>query len=331
METAYNRHAFGVSVRTTMIYERALELTAKLCWNSEDLGISRVHIHHDRTFRSVSALKKFCEESGDMPPAPRYFFDWLDPIKKYTGVARENYLRDEHWCNREQVVNIMLDTAMQAYTADCRDLLSAITAADFGNAELVKLDINNTARQYTGAPDSVFVDLRNKNIALIEIKIGKTRTQYSLGQSIKYETMSALLRTDEFFPDFHVHNVLLAPGDNFSQNASKAHLLGPSTESEGKIIFSYESTALTALKPRGHADVSTLLAARLQKLRKGQPLAAALDGECGISFYAWPTVEQICPDGLLKENIRALMGYLAPSQGEKDRQTRAGKIEASQR
>jgi len=121
-----------------MIYERTLELTLKLCWNSEDLGLTRVHVHRDKEFKTKSALRKSFLGQGEEVPGPKYFFDWVDSVKGHTGGARQKYLRDEYWCNREQIVNVLLDTAMQAYRVDSQKLLSSLTGSDFHNADLVK-------------------------------------------------------------------------------------------------------------------------------------------------------------------------------------------------
>jgi len=311
----YARSAFGVQVRPTMIYERTLELTHKLCWNSEDLGLTRVHIHRDKEFRTKSALRKFSLEQGEATlPKTKYFFDWLGSIKEFSGGARQKYLRDEYWCNREQIINILLDTAMQAYQRDTQHLLSSLTGSDFQDAELIKFDIKNQARQYTGDPDSTFIDLNSRNIALVEIKIGNSATKYSVDQNVKYETMAALLRTEAFFPAFQVFKILLAPIPEFSKNVSRPHVLGPSNNSAGRISFSHNSEALAGLRPKGNANILSLVGARLTKLTKGEMERSPRDyfDDGGILFFPWGDVEQRCPSGLLRENLRALMRYLAP-------------------
>ncbi len=311
--TSYSRSAFGVQIRPTLIYERALELAHKLCWNSEDLGISRVHVHRGKSFKSVAALQRYCEENGESVPPLNYYFDWMEPIKELSGGDRARDLR-EHWCNREQVVNILFDTAMQAYLDDGRNLLSSLTGGDFGSAELVKFDIKNQARQYTGAPDSTFVDLKSKSVVLVEIKIGNSSTKYSLDQSVKYETMAALLRSDEFFPGFRVHKVLIAPLQTFSLNTKDVSLLGQSSDSEGKITFAYDATALAKLKPLHNRDIHELVSARLQILSKGRIDLTEIHSVAsdGISFFSWGETEQRCSPGLLRDNLHALMKHLAP-------------------
>lgn len=312
----YARSACGVEVRPTMIYERTLELAHNLCWNSEDLGLTRVHIHRDKVFKSRSALRRFFHGQGEKVPRPKYFFDWLDSIKEYSGIARQNYLRDEYWCNREQVINILLDTVMQAYRADSQNLLSSLTGGDFQNADLIKFDIKNQARQFTGDPDSTFIDLNSRSIALVEIKIGNSATKYSVDQNVKYETMAALLRTEAFFPGFQVFKVLLAPMPEFSKNVSRPNLLGASSNSAGRISFSRDSDALAGLKPEGNADILSLVGARLTKLTKGAIKMSArdyFDGE-GVLFFPWREVEQRCPRGVLRDNLRALFRYLAPEE-----------------
>ena len=308
----YHRSAFGLKVRPTMIYERTLELSSKLCWKPEDLGITKISLHDGHSFKSDSELTKYCESHGQEKPKSSHF-EWLEPLKEYSGIARENYLRDEHWCNREQIINILLDTAMQAYIDESRELLSAITGANFSNAELVKFDINNHARMYIGDPDSTFVDLKNKNIALIEIKIGHSNTKYSLDQSVKYQTLETLLQSDAFFPGFCVHKLLLGPSSLFSKNTKKTDLLGPSANAEGRISFTYDSTALEALNPHGHNEISGLLSSRLQKLTRGVDAPFSYDKDNIIYFYSWKKVASLCPPGLLNRNIHALMKYLAPA------------------
>ena len=201
---------------------------------------------------------------------------------------------------------------MQAYWQDSQQLLSCLTGRNFKNAELVKIDINNAARRYTGDPDSAFIDLKSRNIALIEIKIGNLKTKYSLGQSIKYETMSALLRSEDFFPGFKVEKILLGPSDKFSENTMKPHQLGASSDSEGVISFSYEKSALASLKPTGFTNASSLIAGRLAKLTKSAVGVPDSVGDPGIQFFSWQSVGRCCPPGLLRENITALMKFLAP-------------------
>lgn len=292
-ESPYGRSAFGVEVRSTMLYERTLELAHKLCWKSEDLGLTRVRSQRDK-----------------------YVFDWVESIKKLSGEDRHTYLRDEYWCKREQVINVLLDTAMQAYRVDSQHLLSSLTGGDFQNADLIKFGIKNQARKYTGAPDSTFIDLLSRSIALVEIKIGNSTTKYSLDQNIKYETMAALLRTEAFFPGFRVFKVLLAPLPEFSKNVLRPNLLGASSNSAGHISFSHDSDALAGLKPEGNADILSLVGARLTELTKGATKMSArdyFDGE-GILFFPWREVEQRCPRGLLRDNLRALYRYLAPEE-----------------
>lgn len=292
-ESPYARRAFGVEVRSTLIYERTLELAHRLCWKSEDLGLTRVPTHHDK-----------------------YVFDWVDPIKELSGKDRHTYLRDEHWCNREQVINILFDTAMQAYQADSQNLLSSLTGGDFQNAALIKFGIENQARKYTGAPDSTFIDLNSHSIALVEIKIGNPATKYSVDQNVKYETMAALLRTEAFFPGFQVFKVLLAPMREFSKNVSHPNLFGASSNSAGRIIFSHDAGTLARLRPEGNADILSLVGARLTTLTTGAIKMSArdyVDGD-GVSFFPWWEVEQRCPKGLLRDNLRALLKYLAPQE-----------------
>lgn len=306
-----DRDCFGVRVRATMIYERTLELTHKLCWNSEDLGLSRIHTHNGRSFSSRAALEAFCLQQREEPPEPAYVFDWLPSLKERSGVERQNYLRDEHWCNREQIVNILLDTAMQAYLEDTRQLLGTLTGGPFGAAELVKINISNQARQYTGAPDTAFVDVQNRTVALIEIKIGTGSTKYSLDQAVKYETLSALLRQDEFFPGFRVYKVLLCPYAAFSANTSSAHQLHASSDSEGALSFGYAPSSLAALRPLGRSDIVSLVAARLEKIMKK---SVQLPGQAlneSLHFFSWKTVQEATPPGDLRSNITALMRYLA--------------------
>jgi hypothetical protein len=239
----------------------------------------------------------------------------VDSIKELSGKNRHKELR-KHWCNREQVINILLDTAMQAYRADSQTLLSSLTGGDFQNADLIKFDIENQARQYTGAPDSTFIDLHSRSIALVEIKIGNSETKYSVDQNVKYETMAALLRTEAFFPGFRVFKVLLAPMPEFSKNVSRPNLLGASRNSAGHISFSHDSAALAGLKPEGNPDILSLVGARLTKLTKGATETSARDyfDGGGILFFPWGEVEQRCPKGLLRDNLRALLGYLAPDK-----------------
>jgi len=312
--SSYDRQLYGVDVRSTMIYERTLELTHKLCWNSEDLGISRVHLHNDQTFKSRSALEKYCRARGEAIPEPKYYFDWLDSLKGLSGGKRQKHLREEHWCNREQIINILLDTAMQAYQSECQQLLCAMTGEDFRNAALVKFVIKNHARQYTGDPDTAFIDLKSRNIALIEIKIGSSTTKYSLDQCVKYETLSALLCSDGFFPGFQVHKVLLCPTAKFSANTVKPRLLRPSTNSEGQISFAFDAPALAALKPGGYSEIESLVAARVDRIADSNISIPTRGISNGVLFYSWETVERLAPPGLLRENISALMGFLAPKQ-----------------
>jgi len=321
MKSPYDRSAYGVEVRSSLIFERALELSEKVCWNPEDLGLTRVHIHpgQSREFESRSALAAFCAEKGERISEDSYRFDWLPPMKDLSGVARERHLREKHWLNREQVVNTLLDTALQAYLPDSRRLLSAMTNAEFGNAELVKLDIQNTPRALTGAPDTAFVDLKSGTIALIEIKIGgsdgSSTTRFSVAQSVKYETLAALLSSERFFPGFSSHKVLLGPHSSFSKNANKAHLLGPSSDSEGWVGFRYDEVALAALKPTGHGRGVDLVRARLKSISKGEIQWTSPGHDLGLWFHSWPTVAGMAPPGLLRENLEALMKNLSPGDG----------------
>lgn len=312
--STYDRNDFGVHVRSTMIFERSLELSDKLCWNSEDLGLSRVHFHNGQPFASRSLLEAYCRERSEEVQEPSYLFDWLGSIKHLSGGARQRYLQDQHWCNREQVVNILLDTALQAYQDHARQLLGTLTGDNFGNAELVKISIKNQARKHTGAPDTVFIDLQNRTIAIVEIKIGKSTTKYSLDQAVKYETLSALLCSHRFFPDFRVHKLLLCPSATFSANVARSRQLGASSDDEGALSFAYDPVGLSGLQPRGYTDISSLVAARLVAIARDTSYAPRNEPNSLVMFYSWRTVEHLAPPGLLRANINALMKYLAPSE-----------------
>ncbi len=299
----FPRHAFGLEVRETLIFERTLELSKKLCWNSEDLGIARVRIHDGKRFSSKAELTRYCKEHHQsLPTQDDYYFDWLDPLKKPTGRARAKMLH-HYWCNREQVFNILFDTAMQAYSDEGRTLLSSITGVDLRNADLVKFKTSKHASPYTGDPDSVFIDLHSKRIVLVEIKIGGSAatTKYSFEQSVKYETLAALLRSESFFPGFHVHKILIAPESSFSDNTLDADHLGFSCDTEGNVLFSYDAKALAKIKPTGCRDFGELIPRRLQELSKGgiDPESIENLDKPGVIFFSWNDIVERCSPGLL--------------------------------
>lgn len=309
------REEFGVTVRTTLIYERTLELTSQLCWNPQDLGLTRVHLYEGTRYRTYADVSRRAKADQRNNPEVVPLFDWLEPVGAVSGVARERYLRDIHWLGREQIVNLLLDTTLQAYEPESRDLLKNLTGHAFDSAELVKVDATNAARKYVGAPDTVFLDERNGAIALIEIKIAATNAKFSVDQAAKYCTMEKLLTSSYFFPGYRVFKILVCPWQHFYQATKRPRDISLQNAANGQTELCVSPEAVHKLKPLGCADFDELIGARLRDLM-GRFAPRSVRSNPSLLFKSWSALLESTPVGALRTNLEALMPALSGEESK---------------
>jgi hypothetical protein len=305
------RSAHGLTISRSFIFDRALDIIPRLCWKPEDIGLTRVHLVRDNKFLSRKKADAFAASEGISEKDITTYFEWVKDLNGFSGVERERYLRSTYWPRREQIANSMFDAALQAYTKELLPLFSRLIGAAVDNLEYVEVNTTNPIRKYTGQPDTVLIDEINKNIILIEIKIGSKSTKYTLDQHIKYIGLNALLKTSHFFPDYQLHNILLASDPDFACNTVGLDSLEPELKNNNYVHLKYENIDLSKFKPCGFDSVNELVEARLQSLtRKSINHDNDYCRDFSLYFYDWKKLYSMLPEGDFKNNYEPLMPYL---------------------
>ena len=306
------KSAHGLTLSRSFIFDRVLDTIPRLCWKPEDMGLTRVHIVQNTQFTSKKKAKAFAEHQGIPLDEITGYFGWVNDLCGMEGVKRENFLRNSYWPRREQIANSMFDAVLQAYTSELIPLFSELTDTAIGNLEYVESNTTNVIRKYTGQPDTVLIDETNKNIILIEIKIGGKTTKYTLDQHIKYIGLNVLLNTTDLLPSYRIHNILLAPEPEFASNTHGLDSIEPILQSNNYVQFNYANPDLTEFKPHGFDSINALVNARFQSL-PGIRLDHEKDhtSEFALQFHDWKRLHSMLPEGEFKKNYEPLIPYLA--------------------
>ena len=305
------KSAHGLTISRSFIFDRALDIIPRLCWKPEDIGLTRVHIVAGEKFISKKKADAFAASHEIPLDDITSYFEWLEDLSGLNGVERESILRNTYWPRREQIANSMFDAVLQAYTDELLPLFSRITNTPIADLEYVEVSTTNTIRKYTGQPDTVLIDVTNKNIILIEIKIGSKSTKYTLDQHIKYIGLNVLLNSPNLFPDYRIHNILLASKPEFLANTDGLDSLKPMMTKNNYVHLNYDKLNLTKFNPYGFDTVNELVNARLQSLPRIQ-IDHKKDHACdfALHFYDWNKLYSMLPEGEFKNNFEPLIPYL---------------------
>ena len=305
------KSAHGLTLSRSFIFDRVLDTIPKLCWKPEDMGLTRVHIVRSSQFTSSEKAKAFAAHQGVPEEEITYYYKWVKDLDGMDGIRREHYLRNTYWPRREQIANSMFDAVLQAYTKELIPFFSELTDTPIDNLEYVEVNTTNGIRKYTGQPDTVLIDETNNNLILVEIKIGGKSTKYTLDQHIKYIGLNALLNSADLFPNYRIHNILLAPEPDFASNTRGFYSIKPTLKSNNHVQFNYDNVDLTKLKPDGFDSINALVNARLQSL-PGIRIDHGKDHthEFTLLFYDWAKLHSMLPEGDFKKNYEPLIPYL---------------------
>jgi hypothetical protein len=305
------RSSFGLTISRSFVFERVLEVAGRLCWNPADIGLTRVHTIAGEQFRTRKGAERFAADSGRSDEEITFAFDWLEPMAEMQGVERETYLQSVYWPRREQMTNILVDTALQSHPVDASELIQALLGIESDCFEFMVCKTNNTIRALTGQPDIVFVDQSEKNVVLCEIKIGATQARYSLDQHLKYLTLARLLRADELFPDANIHVLLFAADPMFLVTAPELEVLDPVVDPGFCVRFNYEHFDPRAGEFGNEGDVDELLESRLRRAGLNEAAIPLADTRGRVIHLAdWQRVLKTCNEGGLREHLSALAPFL---------------------
>ena len=305
------RSAFGLTFSKSYVFDRVLEVAALLCWNPEDIGLTTVHLLGDTLYRSRKKAEVQAKELGAAAQDIRTLFQWVEPVGERSGIQREAFLQNEYWPSREQTTNILFDSVLQTHIEYVRPLLADLLHLDLGSLAFIQSKTTNKVRKYTGQPDTVLLDDVGKNIIFLEIKIAGTKTKYTLDQHFKYLTLNALVSTNDFFPDYRIHNVILAPRNEFAANTRGLGSLAPVCRSDGQILFDYSGVDVSQVRPTGEKDVNTLIDSRLAAIR-GSDKADLINVTEGhrFTFISWSSLLDAIRSEPLKDSLEPLRPFL---------------------
>lgn len=295
----YFRYEYDIVISRTPLFGRVLDVATMLQWNKGDLGLS----NHKPTV---------IESEHDQSARP--LFTWKPDLSTICGGAREHAIHD-YWLAREEPVNIMLDACFQSYLPDSQSLLGTLTGNSYSSAEYCAIRMKNRPRARIGQPDCLFIDLKNRRIALLEIKIAATNRKYDADQALKYFTLCRLLSSNNFFEGFAVDHLLIGQYNNFESNTKMTnnkvksmnlftnfHVVGGAEYGVNFKLISQET---------GEPIDAGMEAARRLGEITGKQAESMFRDTLSVVNVSWRDVYEILPMGYLKENIGSLLPYLS--------------------
>jgi hypothetical protein len=128
---------------------------------------------------------------------------------------------------------------------------------------------------------------------------------------LKYMGLNALVARDELFPNFRIHNILLAPNPDFLANTKGLDQLDPIVTSDHSIAFNYEHADVKELKPIGHQSVNSLVNARLRALKNvPENNIENHTHSFHLKFIDWSRFFELSPQSNFKDSLEPLMPHL---------------------
>jgi len=305
------KSAYGITVTESYIFERLLDMSNRLCWKPEDMGLSKVHFLDGERFSSRKAASNAARLKGSSESSISSFFEWLPECDEMQGIERQKFLANEYWPRREQIANMLFDSVVQSHTKELIPSFQEIFGISIDSLEFIDLVTTNSIRKCTGQPDTVLIDRNKKQIFLIEIKIFGKTTKYTLDQHIKYIGLNIALKGKELFPDYLVHNLLLGPEPNFFKNTKGLESLRPSLIGNNQVVFDYSQPEITHLKPIGSSTVNELIKHRFSSISDFNLETAPVDHDnFKLFFRSWHDLIGNVQEGKLKHDLLPLLKYL---------------------
>lgn len=305
------KSAYGLTISESYIFERVLDMSNRLCWKPEDMGLSKVHFLDGDKFSSRKAAGTAAKARGCSESAISSFFEWLPECDEVQGIERQKFLANEYWPRREQIANLLFDSVVQSHTKELIPIFQEIFGISIGTLEFVDLVTTNNIRKYTGQPDTVLIDRNKKQLFLLEIKVFGKTTKFTLDQHIKYIGLNIALRGEALFPGYNLHNLLLGPEPEFINNTKGLESLNPVLSGSNEVIFDYSRPNIHQLKPTGINTISELIVQRFSAI-SGFESTTVVD-DCAnhkLFFRSWHDFIGNLVEGNLKFNLLPLLKYL---------------------
>ena len=305
------KSAYGLTISESYIFERILDMTNRLCWKPEDMGLSKVHFVDGEKFSSRKAACTVAKSKNCPEASISSFFEWLPECDEIQGIERQKFLANEYWPKREQIANMLFDSVVQSQTKELIPVFQEIFDVSIGSLEFVDLVTTNNIRKYTGQPDTTLIDRNKKQLFLLEIKVYGKTTKYTLDQHIKYIGLNVALRGEDLFPGYLIHNLLLAPEVEFINNTKGLEKLKPVLSRNKEVKFDYSCPEIGHLKPTGSATISELIVQRFSAV-SGFESTSIVD-DCTnykLHFRSWHDFIGNLEEGNFKYNLLPLLRYL---------------------
>jgi len=305
------KSAYGITISESYIFERILDMTNRLCWKPEDMGLSKVHFVDGEKFPSWKAACVDAKSRGYPRSTISSFFEWLPECDEIQGIERQKFLANEYWPKREQIANMLFDSVVQSETNELIPVLQEIFNVSIGSLEFVDLITTNNIRQYTGQPDTVLIDRNKKQLFLMEIKVFGKATKYTLDQHIKYIGLNVALRGEDLFPGYLTHNLLLAPEVEFIDNTKGLEKLKPVLSRTKEVEFDNSCLEIGHLKPTGSTSISELIVRRFRAVSGFESTSIVEDcTNHKLHFRSWHDFIGNLEEGNFKYNLLPLLRYL---------------------
>lgn len=299
---------YGLTISQSLICERPLDVISSLCWSSEDLGLTRIHQVGEKMFLGRREAELAAEVQGIPKSRIPSYFTWVSSLDGKHGGAREKWLRERYWPGREQTVNHMLNTAIQAYPQAIAAVAASLCDLSMNAPEWVETMTESPTRKFIGMPDTMVIDYSSQAILLMEIKTGSTTTKYTLDQHLKYIGLTALLTSPAFFPGFRVHTLLVGAKPALAQNIQGLSQV-LTNNGPGRPVFATGGQGQPA--SAGASIVSEKIAAHLSALEKLCPMANINKRvDFRLYFADWKDFHDACPPGLFRDNVAFLLPHL---------------------
>jgi len=305
------KSAYGITISESYIFERVLDMSNRLCWKPEDMGLTKVHFLGGERFSSRKKAGAAAKLKGCSETSISSFFEWLPECDDLQGIARQQFLVNEYWPRREQIANMLFDSVVQSHTNELIPVFQEIFDVDIGTLEFVDLVTTNNIRKYTGQPDTVLIDHNKKQIFLLEIKVFGKATKYTLDQLMKYIGLNVVLRGEELFSGYLIHNLLLGPESSFFDNTKGLESLNPDLTENDRVIFDYMQPKIAHLKPVGATTINELIVKRCSAISEFR--SATIADDCAnfkLYFKNWHNLIENLEAGDLKYNLLPLLKYL---------------------
>jgi hypothetical protein len=286
---------YGIKITKSLISERPLEVLRNLVWNCRDLGLDTIHfVKRGESYLHTNSSSKAVEKEIKAEPnlSSETYYTWTGEFKKVKGVKRLELLKSYLPANKEQISNIMVNTAFQAYPYQVATLFSRVLSTDFKKLELLDIEIQNIPRACVGDPDILLIDTETKKLLFVEMKIFNSSHKYSYDQHLKYMTLNKVLSNSSEFSDYTFENIMLGGRDDleknfYNLNDSKLDI----DNSNVKFIF------------KDNLTIQSEISSRMEKVTSEKVELSSDVVDLSFKFTSWNQLPEMIDDCELKENL----------------------------